>query len=893
MIVRGTRLGPYEIDTPLGAGGMGEVYKARDPRLERSVAIKILPPHLSSDPQFKLRFEREARAISALNHPHICVLHDVGEAKLDTEASTLSEDGRNHETGAVSLSYLVMELCEGQTLADRLTRGPLPLEQVLRYGVEIADALDRAHRSGITHRDLKPGNIMLTKSGTKLLDFGLAKTRTALTVEPDRATEFKPITQEGVLVGTFQYMAPEQIEGREADPRSDIFAFGALLYEMLTGKRAFDGKSRASVIAAILEREPQPVSELDPLTPPALERVIRTCLAKEPDERWQSAHDLRKELEWVRDGLSSPQPSVERKRSGRERAAWIAAALLPVLAAGATWLWLRATAPEPRRLVAAIAPPPGTQFVVTGDAGGPVTLSPDGLYAAFVATSDDGPLLYVQSLESGITRSLTGTEKAMFPFWSPDSRALGFFASGKLLVADIDGSLPRALADTADARGGAWMADGTILYAPYTQSEIMRIPAGGGAPVAATRLEPPYTTHRWPSPLPDGKHFIYLAASHSMPDTPDTAIFIAALDGGEARKLVASPGNGLAWGNWLLYLKANKLVAQRLEDGSLRGEEVPVWDDVLYDGGTWRTIFSVSTTGLLSAHQQSNSNGNTVVSWLDREGNRIGEIGPPAFYRDVALSPDGKLVAMTIGDPGSVIYLHDLARGARTRFSFVPVAASNPLWTPDGRYIIFSTTEAAKWRIFIKPADGSTAERMLLESPRLLRPTSVTPDGRSLILERGSGPDGDVVQLSFAGGKPEVLVGGEEQQYEGKVSPDGRWLAYIASDHSGRNVYVTPYPAGGGKWQISNEPAYLTWWNPNGKEILYVSAYGVRSVDLEFDGSTVRPGTMTPLFAVDLNTNDRGLSMTSDGTRFLAVPIRQSTSGSATLMTNFDIALRD
>jgi len=888
MIARGTRLGPYEIDVPLGAGGMGEVYKGRDSRLERSVAIKILPPHLAGDPQFRLRFEREARAISSLNHPHICVLHDVGEARLEIA----SREGESAQAASSpSLSYLVMELCEGETLADRLTKGPLPIDQLLRYGIEIADALERAHRSGITHRDLKPGNVMLTKSGTKLLDFGLAKANASLRVESDRATELKPITQEGTLIGTFQYMAPEQLEGAEADHRSDIFAFGALLYEMATGRRAFDGKSRTSVIAAILEREPEPISEIAPLAPAALERVIRTCLAKDPDERWQSAHDLRKELEWVRDGLSAPQPLGIRRNRRRERTAWLAALLLPLLAAGGMWTWLRSSTAEPRQVVAAISPVAGTEFVVTGDAGGPVTLSPDGRWVAFVATSETGPELYVQSLQSGLTTRLQGTEKAMFPFWSPDSRGLGFFSSGKLLVTDVDGTPPRVLADTPDARGGAWGTDGTIYYTPLTQAPIMRIPASGGTPVAVTRLEPPYTTHRWPSMHPDGKHLLYLAALHSLPESSDTGIFITATDGTGARKLVSSPGNGLMWGDWLLYLKANKMVAQRVDAGELEGPEVRVWDDVLYDGGTWRMIASVSSD-LLVTHSQSNANGNTVISWLDREGKRIGEVGPPAFYRDVSLSPDGKMAAISIGDPGSEIHLHHLERGTRTRFSFVSLGATDPVWTPDGKQIVFSTVDAANFRLHVKPSDGSLPERTLVSGTDLVRPSSITPDGRYVLYERGTGDAGDIMRVALEGGEPELVLGGEGQQYEGRISPDGRWLAYISSDGSGRYLFVTPYPDGGGRWQISNESAYAAWWNSNGKEILYVSAYGIRALDLEFEGRVVRPGAMKPLFSVDLNTNDRGISMTPDGSRFLVVPIRQSTSGSATLVTNFDLALR-
>ncbi len=891
MIERGTRLGPYEIETPLGAGGMGEVYKGRDTRLDRSVAIKILPAHLSSNPEFKLRFEREARTISGLNHPNICVLHDVGEVELAIPNPTAGQTAATSAT-----SYLVMELCDGETLADRLVRGPLPIDQVLRYGIEIADALDRAHRSGITHRDLKPGNIMLTKVGVKLLDFGLAKTKGNGIPEPDGSTELKPVTQEGMIVGTFQYMAPEQIEGREADHRSDIFAFGALLYEMVTGKRAFDGSSRASLIAAILEREPQPIAEIAPLSPPALDRVIRSCLAKDPDERWQSAHDLRRELLWMRDGLSSPgqaAPAIAHKGHSRERLAWVAAVALPLLVAALMWLALRPSDAPPVRLVSAIAPPAGAEIVVTGDAGGPVILSPDGRLAAFVATSDDGPMLYVQSLETGITTRLNGTERAMFPFWSPDSRSLGFFAEGKLAVTDLNGAPPRALADAADGRGGAWGSDGTIVYTPYTQAGIMRVPASGGSPVTITTLQAPYTTHRWPSFHPDGKHILYVAAMHSIPESPDTAIFMTALDGSGTQKLVASPGNGLVWRDWLLYLKTNKLVAQRLSGAALEGEPIVVWEDVLYDGGTWRAIFSISDGGLFSTHGRSNSDGNTVISWLDRKGDRIGEIGPPAYYRDVALSPDESMIAVSIGDPLTTIHLHDIERGSRTRFSFLPGATADPHWTPDGRNIIFTTLGDAKFQLVIKPADGSAPERVLYESDILLRPSAVTPDSRYLLFERGSGLAGDIMRIPLAGGEPETVIGGPMQQYEGKLSPDGKWLAYIDSNSSGRNLFITSYPPSGARWQISNETVYASFWNQNGKELLYVSPYGIRSVNIETSEKTVRVGQVTSLFAVNVNTNDRGIAMSRDGSRFLVVPIRQSTSGAATLITNFDLPLRD
>ncbi|MGB8864099.1 MAG: protein kinase, partial [Candidatus Sulfotelmatobacter sp.] len=472
-LTSGTKLGPYEIQSALGAGGMGEVYLARDTRLDRTVAVKILPPHLSSNLEAKQRFDREARAISSLNHPNICTLHDVG-----------------HQDGT---DFLVMEYLEGETLADRLMKGPLSPEQVLKYGIEICEGLEKAHKSGVIHRDLKPGNIMLTKSGAKLMDFGLAKATPAHEPPASSLTmtlsgpSGQPLTAHGTVLGTFQYMSPEQLEGKEADARSDIFSLGAVLYEMASGRRAFTGKSQASIVAAILASEPQPISAVQPMSPPALDRVVRTCMAKDPDDRWQTAHDVKLQLQWIAEGGSQagvPAPVAARRRTS-QRLAWTVAAVAAAVAiAFAVGFVLRAPAPvHPLRV--SILPPEQHSFDPLS-----IALSPDGTKLAFVATAAAGaPQLWVRPLDSTAAQPLAGTDDAAFPFWSPDSRSLGFFAQGKLRIIDASGGAVQTLADTPQPRGGSWGADGTILYTPDTLSAMFRIPAAGGTPSRAIGQE--------------------------------------------------------------------------------------------------------------------------------------------------------------------------------------------------------------------------------------------------------------------------------------------------------------------------------------------------------------------------------------------------------------------
>jgi eukaryotic-like serine/threonine-protein kinase len=504
----GTKLGPYEIQSPLGAGGMGEVYRAKDTRLERTVAIKILPAHLSSDPVRKQRFEREAKTISSLNHPHICVLHDVG-----------SQDG---------IDYLVMELLEGETLAKRLEKGALPLEQVLKFGMQIADALDKAHRSGVVHRDLKPGNIMLTPTGAKLLDFGLAKPTAPLSSAATltAATRNSPMTEQGTIVGTFQYMSPEQIEGKELDGRSDIFSFGAVLYEMLTCQRAFQGKSHLSVASAILEKEPVPISTFKPMTPPAMDHTIWRCFNKDTEERWQTARDLALELKWIAESGSQPRipTSTTRLKSSRERLAWIVALAAALVAFVLAFEFLNKPTPQVPVLRSMILPPEGGSFIFVGPNGG-AFLSPDGRSVAFIARVGKVTQLWVRPLDSFEARALPGTEDTSFAFWSPDSRNLGFFAQGKLKRIAVAGGPPRALCDADSNRGASWGRTDVIIFAKV-RGEIQRIPASGGTPQRVTTLDFGRNegSHRWPSFLPDGNHFLFMAADQGAV-TPKNAFY--------------------------------------------------------------------------------------------------------------------------------------------------------------------------------------------------------------------------------------------------------------------------------------------------------------------------------------------------------------------------------
>ena len=884
---QGTRLGPYEILAPVGAGGMGEVYRARDTRLERTVALKVLPPHLSGSEEIRQRFEREARAISSLSHPHICALYDVG-----------NQEGTE---------YLVMEFLEGETLTDRLGRGSLPLDQVLRYGIEIADALDKAHRQGIVHRDLKPGNIMLTKSGVKLVDFGLAKLagvgpgNTAVSILQTQASG--NLTQEGTILGTFQYMAPEQLEGREADVRSDIFAFGAVLYEMATGQKAFSGKSQASLIAAILDSEPAPVSTVQPMTPPALDRVVKTCLAKDPDDRWQTAHDVMLQLKWIAEGGSQagvPAPLVARRKS-RERLAWGVAAALALAAIGLAALELARPRAMPARVVrSSILPPEKTVFRFISDGAGPPALSPDGLQITFSARDSSGnALLWVRSLDSSAARSLPGTENASYPFWSPDSRNIGFFADGKLKKIEASGGPALALCEAGDGRGGTWNKDGVILFEPHFREPLYRVAATGGRPAPVTKFDESRreTTHRFPLFLPDGHHFLYEAASHTVgTDSELHAIYLGSLDGKPPRLVLNTRSKPLYAAGHLLFVRQKTLMAQPFDakTGTLSGDAFPVVGNVQEDPGFFTAVFTVSDNGVLAYQETGGSGDQYQLTWFDRSGKKLQSIGPQGNVWNPRISHDGRHVVFTVGDPGD-LWLEDLSRQVPSRLTFDPADDNNAVWSPDDSRIFFLSMRSGGGDLYTKPSSGTGTDEKMMTSMSVKAPSSVSPDGR-LLLYAALNPrtKWDLELLSLSDRKTTDFLKTDFDEIQGEFSPDGHWVAY-SSNESGRfEVYVQPFPGPGGKWQISSAGGSMPAWRRDGKELFYLAAdRKMMAVPVQI-GAAFEAGTPTALFPARLKSDpDRHFDVSADGQRFLVtMPLGEETTPPITLVQNWTALLR-
>jgi serine/threonine protein kinase/Tol biopolymer transport system component len=902
----GTRLGPYEISAEVGAGGMGEVYRARDTRLERTVAVKIIPAHLAEQPDLRQRFEREARAISSLSHPHICHLYDVG-----------SQDG---------IQYLVMEYLEGETLADRLTKGALPMDQVLRIGSEVADALDKAHRQGIVHRDLKPGNVMLTKAGAKLMDFGLAKgvattmgavVAAGMSPHPSKpglggpptpsspttplvalTGPASPLTQKGTIVGTFQYMAPEVLQGAEADVRSDIFSLGCVLYEMATGHRAFEGKSQISVLAAILEREPEPMSQLQPLTPPALEMLVGSCLAKDPDERLQTAHDLKLQLNWTSQAAAAAVVKPKTQAKWRERLAWAVAALA-VMAAVAAVVgdWLQ---PTPKLIHAAIALPEKVLLDSLGDFGGPAVISPDGEKIAFSAhTPDHVKALWVRPMNSPTAQRLEGTDGAYFPFWSADGKYLGFFANGKLCKIAASGGPVTVLGEAPNGRGGSWGTENVIVYAPDFRSTLMRVSANGGKPEPATTLDVgKHTTHRWPWFLPDGKHFLYLAANHEGGVAGLNGIYFASLDGKENKLVVATDAGGQYASGYLLFHAQTSLVAQRFDpaSGALKGDARSLVDRVQHDGSVWRSLFAASENGML-LYQTGSSTGGSQLTWFDRSGKRLGMVGERGEVRDQQISPDGKLVAACWGTPNPQVWVFDTARQVKTRLTFDATTKRMPTWSPDGKIIAYVSRgngpDQALWKV---AANGSDPPRVLLEEKGAgFSSPAFTPDGKALLYLSGHGPTGaSIYKMPLDGSsKPALVVTPPNPQaniVSFRLSPNGRWIAYTSTE-SGQEVYVVPM-SGGGRWQISSNSGSDPAWRSDGKELFYFTGEDdVYAVDVdEKDGSFIS-GQPRKLFHGDAQAVGSPFD-TRDGKRFLLNVGNEEPSAMLNLVVNWTAELK-
>ena len=869
-IITGKRLGPYEILSAIGAGGMGEVYRAKDTRLDRIVAIKILPDHLADRAELRDRFEREAKTISSLNHPHICTLYDVG-----------------HQDGT---DFLVMEYLEGETLAQRLMKGPLPLEQVLQYAIEIADALDKAHRKGITHRDLKPGNVMLTKSGAKLLDFGLAK----LTQDASPAaaapisqlpTVKDAITAQGTILGTLQYMSPEQLEGTEADARTDIFAFGVVVYEMVTGKKAFEGKSQASLIAKILETDPPSISSLQPMTPPALDRVVKKCLAKEPEDRWQSAKDLTDELKWIA-AESGPRtaPGTVPAGTAPARTGWrwvtvsaVACVVAAAIAAFAAWL-LKPAAPK---LVTrfAISLPPGQRL----DIGKAIAISPDGKRLVYAAgPSNLRTQLYIREMDGLEARPISGTEGAHFPFFSSDGQWIGFGeGGGKLMKVSLSGGAPVTLADVSAGAffSASWGSQGMIAFVPNGTSPIQQIPDTGGNPQPLARLEKGENSHRQPDLLPDGKEVLFAVLASGAP----TKVVAQSLTTGERRELIQSGSQPrYASSGHLVYTQGANLMAapfdpQRL---AITGAAVPVIGGVLVAGTAGSAQYDFSSTGSLVYVPNSAQAAQFKLVWVDRKGTEQPVPAPPHNYVLPRISPDGKRVAAGIEEADSQIWLYDLGRDTLTRLTFEGPASVDPLWTPDGRRIVF---KGSGNRLFWQPADGSGAAEALTSSELSTNnvPGSWTPDGQVLaFMEINPSTGYDLYTLALKDGKPQPFVRTPSVETAPRFSPDGHFIAY-ASDESGRiEIYVRPYPGPGGKWQVSTDGGSEPVWNPKGRELFFRAANKMMAVDVVTEG-TFSAGKLRVLFEGAYVPTPRSFpdyDVSPDGQRFLMLKATEQTT---------------
>src|SRR5262245_24483156 len=882
-----TKLGPYEIVAHIGAGGMGEVYRARDTRLGRDVAVKVLPSSLSADGDRLHRFEQEACAAGALNHPNILSIYDIG-----------SYDGS---------PYVVSELLEGETLRHRTTGAALAQRRVVDYTLQIAHGLAAAHEKGIVHRDLKPENLFVTKDGRiKVLDFGLAKltgvadSAQSQTDVPTRRVDTDP----GKVMGTVGYMSPEQVRGRAADHRSDIFSLGAILYEMLCGNRAFRRESGVETMNAILKEDPPELSQTNHNVAPALQRVVDHCLEKNPEERFQSARDLAFALEAL-SGSTSVSTQTVIAPAGAPRwirthavTAWVVGIVAILVAAIVVVLsyFRRPTTTEIQATRFYISAPESTSFSGASD-----FISPDGRRIVFTAVNKDGKRqLWIRSLDILEAQVLPGTEDGVQAFWSPDSRFIGFFSGPKLKKIEVSGGPAITLADAVSNHGGAWSRDGMIIFGPSPGGPLYRMSSAGGpaTPVTALDTSRNETIHQWPHFLPDGRHFLYLARSALR---EKSAIYVASVDSKESKLLISADSTPeYSVPGYVLFLRERTLMAQPFDAAKLQltGEPFPIAEQVGYNPGNGRAFFSVSDNGVLVYRTRVFSD--TQMGWFDRSGKAIGQVGTQGQISGLALAPDDKRVAATRADSqagGNDLWLIEQQR--ETRFTFDPANDQSPVWSPDGSKIAFNSSRSGAFDIYLKSSSGAGNEELLLQSNNTKGPNDWSMDGRFILyseLDAKTSVDLWVLPL-FGDRKPFVFLQTPFAEGGGRFSPNGRWIAYSSNESGTNQVYVRPFPPAGGQWMVSTNGGSQPRWRSDGKELFYIAAdRKLMAVDVKEDSGTLILGSPKPLFETRTIAQLPGSSLydvTGDGQRFLIItPVEETSPSPFTVVLNWTAGLK-